>query len=143
MTQAQIDALLKSYFISNDDLERRSALREFSHSLSAIVIDDFAQNYILNNPELSIYLAHTDTHRFIKNIKEFVAFTLTAPVDEDYVQKILSVGSVHFSIKLEPANVSYGFWAINEVLNKLSNVNELVKEHKTLISKILDLLNML
>jgi len=136
MTQAQIDALLKSYFISNDDLERRSALHEFSHSLSAIVIDDFAQNYILNNPELSIYLAHTDIHRFIKNIKEFVAFTLTAPVDEDYVQKILSVGSVHFSIKLEPANVSYGFWAINEVLNKLSNVNELVKEHRTLISKI-------
>jgi len=137
MIRLEIDSLLKSFNISSNDLEARSILHEFSHSLSSLVVDDFAQNYLLNNPELSIYLAHTDANRLLKNIKEFVAFILTAPVNEKYIQRIHYIGSIHFSIKLEPAKVSYGFWAINEVLNKLANVNELVKEHKSLISKIL------
>lgn len=137
MTQMQINSLLKSFNISDDELEARAILQELTHSLSSIIVDDFAKNYLLNNSELSIYLAHTDADRLLKNIKEFVAFIMTAPVDENYIGRIHDIGSIHFSIKLEPAKVSYGFWAINEVLNKLAEINELVKENKSLISKLL------
>ena len=137
MTQLEIDNLLKSFYLSEKELDSREVLNEFAQSLSSLVVDDFAQNYLLNNPELSIYLAHTDNNRLLKNIKDFVAFILIAPVNEEYIKRIHYIGSIHFSIKLEPAKVSYGFWAINEVLDKLAKVNELVREHKSLISKVL------
>jgi len=137
MKQKEISTLLKSFHLSDAELESRTALDEFANSLADIVIDNFAKDYLLNNPELSIYLAHTDSSRLLKNIKEFIAYILTSPIDERYIEKIHHVGSIHFTIKLEPAKVSYGFWAINEVLNKLAEVNELVKEYKSLISKVL------
>nr|WP_321267331.1 ATP-binding protein [uncultured Sulfurimonas sp.] len=137
MTQAQIDDLLNNFFISKDDIESRSAFNEFSHSISNIIVDDFTKNYLLVNPKLSIYLAHTDASRLVKNIKEFIAFVLTAPIDEEYIKRIHYIGSIHFSIKLDPAKVSHGFLAIGKILTKLSKVNELVREHRTLISKIL------
>ena len=137
MTQAQINSLLNSFFISDEELESRAIFNEFVYSISSIVVDEFAKNYLLNNPYLSVYLAHTDGSMLLKKIKTFVAFILTAPVDEEYVHKIHSIGSVHYAIKLEPAKVSYGFWAVGEVLNKLADTNPLVKEHKPFISKLL------
>ena len=136
MTQTQINKLLESFYISNEDLEIRSVLHEFSNSLASIVVDEFAKNYLLNNPNLSIFLVHTDSSRLLKNIKEFISFILKAPVNEEYIQKILHVGSIHYSIKLTPQKVSYGFWAINEILYKMATVNELVKDNRVLISKI-------
>lgn len=137
MNKEQINALLNSFFISQDDLAKRDVFKEFSNSLSDIIVDEFANNYLLNNPYLSIYLAHTDGNMLLKKIKTFVAFILTAPVDEEYIQRIQFIGALHYSIKLDPAKVSYGFWAINEILNKMSDVNEIVKENKSLISKLL------
>jgi len=137
MNKDEINTLLDSFFISQDDLKSRKVFEEFADSLSDIIIDEFANNYLLNNPYLSIYLAHTDGSMLLKKIKNFVAYVLTAPVNEEYVEKIHFIGSIHYSIKLEPAKVSYGFWAINEVLNKMAGVNEIVKENKILISKLL------
>ncbi|MDD2449074.1 MAG: ATP-binding protein [Sulfurimonas sp.] len=137
MTQAQIDELLANFLISKEDLESRAIFHEFAHSISSIVVDDFVKNYLLNNPKLSIYLAHADVNRLVKNMKEFVAFVLTAPIDESYIDRIHFIGSIHFSIKLDPAKVTHGFLAINEVLKKLAKVNEFVDHHKCLIKKIL------
>ncbi|MCK9491590.1 MAG: ATP-binding protein [Sulfurimonas sp.] len=139
MTQTQIDELLANFLISKEDLESRVVFCEFAHSISNIVVDDFVKNYLLKNPKLSIYLAHTDANRLIKNIKEFIAFVLTAPIDESYIDRIHYIGSIHFSIKLEPPKVVHGFLAINEVLKKLAKVNEFVKQHICLIKKILRL----
>jgi len=133
----QIDALLNSFFISKEDLNRRENFKEFAHSLSDIIIDEFAQNYLLNNPYLSVYLAHTDGSMLFKKIKTFLAFVLSADVDESYVARVHFIGSVHYSIKLEPAKVSYGFWALSEIVLKISEVNEVVKENRSLISKLL------
>ena len=137
MNKDQINALLDSFFISQDDLKSREVFEEFADSLSDIIVDEFANNYLFNNPYLSIYLAHTDGSMILKKIKNFVAFILTAPVNEEYVERIHFIGSVHYSVKLEPAKVSYGFWAINEVLNKMAGVNDIVRENKILISKLL------
>jgi len=137
MEQEQINSLLDSFFIEESELGARESLKEFANSLSDIIINEFAQNYLLNNPHLNIYLAHTDGSMLLKKIKDFVAFVLTAPIDEVYIQRIHFIGSIHYSIKLEPAKVSYGFWAINEVLYKMAEVNEIVKEHRVLISKLL------
>ncbi|EQB40196.1 hypothetical protein M947_02360 [Sulfurimonas hongkongensis] len=139
MTQTQIDELLANFLISKEDLESRVVFSEFAHSISTIVVDDFVKNYLLNNSKLSIYLAHADTNRLVKNIKEFVAFVLTAPIDEAYIDRIHFIGSIHFSIKLDPPKVTHGFLAINEVLKKLAKVNEFVDQHKCLIKKILRL----
>jgi len=137
MKQNEINSILNSFFISDEELASRSVLNEFVQSLSSIIVDEFTQNYLLNNPYLSVYLAHTDGSMLLKKIKLFVAFILTAPVDEAYVKRIHEIGFIHHAIKLEPAKVSYGFWAINEVLNKLAQTNPLVKEHKSLVSKLL------
>jgi signal transduction histidine kinase/CheY-like chemotaxis protein len=137
MKQDEIHTLLNSFFLSNNELDKRSAFDAFAHSLSSIIVDEFATNYLMNNPYLSVYLAHTDGSMLLKKIKSFVAFILTAPVDEEYVKRIHSIGFLHHTIKLEPAKVSYGFWAIGEVLNKLALTNPLVKEHKSFITKLL------
>ena len=137
MKQNEISVLLNSFFISKEELDSRVVFNEFAHSVSSLVVDDFAQNYLLNNPYLSVYLAHTDGSMLLKKIKAFVAYILTEPVDTEYVKKIHSIGHIHYTIKLEPAKVSYGFWAINEVLNKLAQTNPLINEHKAFISKLL------
>ena len=137
MKQDEINLLLNSFFISQEELSKRSAINEFANSISSIIVDDFAQNYLLNNPYLSVYLAHTDGGMLLKKIKSFVAFVLTAPVDEDYIDRIHKIGFLHYSIRLDPAKVSYGFWAINQVLDKLALTNELAQENKALISKLL------
>jgi len=136
MNQDTINALLDSFFITQEELSSRRTFKEFANSLSDIIIDEFANGYLLNNPHLSIYLAHTDGSMLLKKIKEFLAFTLTAPVDEEYVKRIHFIGSIHYSIKLDPPKVSYGFWALGEILNKMSLVNEIVKDNKQLISKL-------
>ena len=60
MKQNEINILLSSFFISSNELEARTAFDEFAHSISSIIVDEFAKNYLLNNPYLSVYLAHTD-----------------------------------------------------------------------------------
>ncbi len=137
MQQDEINSILNSFFISQEELESRTVLNEFVHSVSSIIVDEFAQKYLLKNPYLSVYLAHTDGSMLLKKIKSFIAFILTAPVDEEYVKRIHDIGYIHYSIKLEPEKVSYGFWAINEVLNNLAETNPLVKEYRSLISKLL------
>ncbi len=137
MKQDEINLILNSFFISQEELERRVVFKEFAHSISSIIIDEFAQHYLLNNPYLSVYLAHTDGSMLLKKIKLFVAEILTEKVDEEYVKKIHKIGFVHYSIKLDPAKVSYAFWSINEILDKLSQTNPIVKEYKSSISKLL------
>ncbi|MEA2100301.1 MAG: ATP-binding protein [Campylobacterota bacterium] len=137
MKQDEINVILDSFFITKSELDQRDSFNEFSHSISSIIVDGFAKDYLLNNKFLSVYLAHTDGSMLLKKIKTFIAFILTAPVDEEYVKRIHSIGFIHYSIKLDPAKVSYGFWAINEVLNKLAITNNLVSKNKQLISKLL------
>jgi len=140
MKQDEIETLLNSFFLSKKDLDARESFKEFAHSLSDIIINDFATNYLLNNPYLSIYLAHTDGSMLLKKIKDFFAYVLVAPIDEFYLKKVHFIGSVHYSIKLEPAKVSYGFWAISEIVNKMAEINEIVKEHRVVITKLLRLI---
>ena len=137
MNQTQIDMLLSSYVISKEELDSRKEFKEFAVSLSDIVIDDFAKNYLLSTPQLSSFLIHTNNNMLLKKIKDFFTFVLTAPVDENYIKKIYFIGSIHYSIKLLPAKVSYGFWALGEIINKVSEINDVVHDHRILISKLL------
>ena len=137
MKQDEIESLLNSFFLSKKDLKSRESFKEFAYSLSDIIINDFATNYLLNNPYLSIYLAHTDGSMLLKKIKDFFAFVLIAPVDELYIKRVHFIGSIHYSIKLEPAKVSYGFWAISEVIYKMAEINEVIKEHRVVLTKLL------
>jgi len=139
MKQEYINSLLNSFFISQEDLDNRKNFKEFTNSLSDIIIDEFAKHYLLNNPYLSVYLAHTDGSMLLKKIKTFLVYVLTEEVNEAYINRVHFIGSVHYSIKLEPAKVSYGFWALNEIINKMADVNDVVKENRSLISKILKL----
>ncbi|MBD3824622.1 MAG: hypothetical protein IE916_08960, partial [Epsilonproteobacteria bacterium] len=135
--------LVQSFFLSESDLAQRESLNEFNHSLASLIIDEFVKSYLMTNPHLSIYLAHLDSTRLVKNMKEFLAFTLTAPIDEHYFAKVHQIGSVHYFVKLDNSKVSYAFWALNEILIKMSSINDLVKEHRPLISKLLKLVEYL
>ncbi len=136
MTQLEIDNTLKDFFFKKEELDKRSVFEEFAQTLSNIIVDDFSQNYLLPNPEFSTYLSNTDTNRLLKNTKELISFILTAKVDEEYVKKILDIGKACFTIKFKPSKISYVFWAISEILDKVSQVNTLVKENKSFILKI-------
>jgi signal transduction histidine kinase/CheY-like chemotaxis protein len=137
MKQEHIDALLNSFFISKEDIQKRENFKEFAISISDLIVDEFVKNYLLNNPHLSIFLAHTDGSMLIKKMKNFISYMLTQPIDTTYITKIKDIGIIHYSIKLDTAKVSYGFWAMNQVLIKMSEVNALVKEHRELISRIM------
>ncbi|MEA1956160.1 MAG: ATP-binding protein [Campylobacterota bacterium] len=137
MHKLEIDTLLKNFNISKNELDSRGLLKEFSSSLSSTIVEEFVQKYLVTNSNLSVYLAHIDTARLLKNMKEFISIIFTAPVDEDYIAKIYHVSSIQFTIKLEPSKVSYGFYCIDEIINKLADINEIVREHKIIMSKIL------
>jgi len=137
MHKLEINTLLKDFNISQNELDSRRLLKEFSSSLSSTIIEEFVQKYLLTSPSLSVYMVHTDKGRLVKNMKEFLSFILTASIDEYYVTKIYHVSSMHFAVKLEPSKVSYGFFCIGEIVDKLAKINEIVKEHKVIISKIL------
>jgi len=137
MKSSELNSLLNSFFITEAELNSRVVYKEFVHSVSSLVMDEFFKNYLLNNPYLSIYLAHTDGSMLLKKIKNFFSFVLTAPIDEKYIETIHNIGFIHHSIRVEPAKVSYAFWAVGEVINKISATNPLISEHKSFITKLL------
>ncbi|MDF1875383.1 hypothetical protein JHD48_06525 [Sulfurimonas sp. SAG-AH-194-I05] len=136
MNQDEINTLLTNFALYKEDLEQRIVLKEFSHSIASIIIDEFAEKYLRNNPHLSLYLAHTDGSMLLKKMKDFIAFFLIDPIDTSYIEKIQNIGFIHYSLKLEPSKVSYGFWAMNEILEKISLSNPLVAKNKALISRL-------
>ena len=137
MLQKDIDIVLLNFNITKEDLETRAKLEDSISSLASVVVDNFAKNYLLNNPNLSVYLTHTDSGRLLKNIKDFIVFIFTQPVDINYINRIYAIGTIHYSIKLEPTKVSYGFLAIKDVLEKMYDIDSSIKQYRLLISKIL------
>jgi len=137
MTQEDINASLNNFNISIEELDARVEIEGSLNAMASVVVDDFAKNYLLNNPNLSIYLTHTDSPRLLKNIKEFIVFIFSAPVDINYINRIYTIGTVHYSIKLGPSKVSYGFTAIKDVLAKMYDIDNSLKKYRFLISKIL------
>jgi len=137
MSAQTIQESLNYFNITPKDLQDRVLLRDNLSTLSSVLVDTFAKEYLITNEDLASYLLHTDSARLIKNIKEFIVFIFTQDVDKLYIQRIHQIGAIHYSIKLNPQKVSYGFMAIKEVLNKMCDVNEELKVHRFLISKIL------
>jgi len=137
MTQEDIDINLRNFNITKEDLQKRAELENSIVSMASLVMDDFVKDYLLNNSNLLIYLTHTDSSRLVKNMKEFIVFIFTNPVDINYINRIYSIGSIHYSIKLDPAKVSYGFLAIKNILEKIYEIDSFLKKYRFLISKIL------
>jgi len=137
LTQKDIDTNLLNFNLTQEDLNSREALEEVITSVASVVVDDFAKNYLLNNPNLSIFLTHTDSARLLKNIKEFIVFIFKAPVDTNYISRVYAIGTIHYTIGLKPAKVSYGFLAIKDILAKMYDIDNALKQHRFLISKIL------
>lgn len=136
MNMQQIQQLLNDFHITEEELKSRKNLKEFSNSFSSIIINKFVADYIVKSKELSIYIAHIDDIQLISKMEDFLSFLLVAPIDEKYIQRIYDVGALHFSIKLEPSKVSYGFWALCEILDQIASINKVVAKNKKLISKL-------
>jgi len=139
MKASEIEEVLKSFNISDEDIAARATLKEYAYSLSDVLIDEFYTQYLLPNNELMRHLENVDGARLLKVIKEFVVFIFNAPIDSNYFNRISKVGFIHYNIKLSPAKVSYGFWALNQLLNKMAEVNPVIKNSQKLISKFLAL----
>lgn len=140
MNQSDIDEVLKSFNISEQDIKDREALKEYAYSLSDVLIDEFYVQYLKPNKELMAYLHNTDGVRLLKLIKEFLVFVFKAPVNIAYFERISKIGFVHYSISLAPSKVSYGFWALNQLLIKMADVNPEIKKSQVLISKFFALI---
>ena len=123
--------------ITQEDIDSRKGLNEYINSLSSVLVDEFYTLYLKPNPKLSGYLEKTDGSLLLKKLKEFIVFIFTAPLDQVYLERIENIGFVHFSIQLPPARVSYAFWALHQILTKMSEVNSIVKGSLGVISKFL------
>lgn len=132
-----IQEFLNDFNISDEDIKARDNFNEYLVSLASVLVDEFYALYLKPNAELMRYLEHTDGALLLKRIKDFFVFIFSAPMDELYFKRIEYIGFVHFSIKLPPSKVSYGFWAINQLIVKMAEVNDVVKSSHGLISKIL------
>lgn len=137
MSQNDVDAILKNFNITQNDIEQRLALKEYTHSLADVLVDEFYSQYLAPNPDLMHYLKNVDSTRLLKVIKEFVIYIFNAPIDSAYIARIEKIGFIHFNLQLSPAKVSYGFWAINQILNEMAMINPVVKRGRELISKFL------
>jgi signal transduction histidine kinase len=137
MSIQKINYSLANFNLTQKELENRSHLSSSLNSLSSVIVESFAKEYLLNNPNLSAYFIHTNSSRLLRNIKNFIMFIFSEPVNENYINRIHSIGAIHYSIKLEPAKVSYGFTAIKNILDKIYEIDTKLKEHKFFISKLL------
>jgi len=131
-----IKEVIEEFFFSDIEIRQKEELKDFTYSLSNIIVDELIQNYLLNNKYFSIYLSNINIDRLSRNMKDFIVFVLSAPFDQIYLERVYRVGFIHHAIKLAPAKINYGFWAINKILQKISKVNKKVEKHNSLISKI-------
>ena len=143
MNKMYINNTINSFFFSEEELKERKELGAFIFSIAHIIVDELMNKYLLNNPHLSVYLAKADINRFSRNLQDFIAFVLSAPIDEKYFKRVHYVGLVHYAIKLDPAKVHYGFWAIGEILKKICEINQVAKKHEPLITKIFKMVEFL
>jgi signal transduction histidine kinase len=132
-----IETLCHDFNITPKEIDRRDALKEYIHSLASVLIDEFYNLYVKPDEKLKYLLAKTDGAYLIKKLKEFIVFIITAPVDTAYLKRLEHIGFVQYSINLSAPQMRYSFWALNQLLLKLSEVNPLVKEQRDLISKFL------
>jgi len=129
--------ICNDFDITQEDIEARKALNEYINSLSSVLVDEFYALYLKTNPKFTSYLEKTDGSLLLKKLKEFIVFVFTAPLNQVYLERIENIGFVHFSIQLPPARVSYAFWALHQILTKMSEVNSIVKDSFGVISKFL------
>jgi len=131
--------LLEDFNISDEEIAQRELLNEYAISLASVLVDEWYSLYVKPNKALSSFLEHTDGAWLLKRMKDFIIFIFSAPMDSAYLERIRDIGFIHFSIQLPPSKVSYGFWALGQLVHKMAEVNDSVKQSEGLISKILAL----
>jgi signal transduction histidine kinase len=134
-----IHELLEDFDISDEEIVQRKIFNEYAVSLASVLVDEWYSLYIKPNKTLRPFLEHTDGAWLLKRMKDFIVFIFSAPMDASYLERIKYIGFIHFSVQLPPSKVSYGFWALNQLVHKMAEVNDVVKHSKNLISKILAL----
>lgn len=137
MNLLNIDQLLKTFNITQEDIESRSLLHEKLPVLSQLLINTFYKEFILNDVEIGEYFKYTNIENFLENLEEFIVFIYSAPLDQNYVERMRQVGYLHADIKLDHAKVKYGFLGINQLLRRFSQVDPLVNDNYLLLSKFL------
>ena len=137
MHRLSIEELLKTFAITNEDIQSLEGIKEKLPILSNILIDKFYIQYLKENKEIAHYSNHADINHFLKTMKEFIVFIFTPPLDQNYLDRICKVGHVHARIKLDSSKVKYGFFGINMLLREMSVTNPLVNSNFELLSKFL------
>jgi signal transduction histidine kinase/CheY-like chemotaxis protein len=135
MHQVTIDNLLRQFHITAEDIEAREALHEKLPVMSTILIEKFYREYLKDDDQVLRYFRQIDIDRLLKTMQEFIIFIFSAPIDQAYLSRIQKVGAIHAGIRLESAKVTYGFWALNQLLYKMSLVDPVIKHHYEMISK--------
>ena len=143
MNKIHVDNIINSFFFTEEELKEKEELKSFIFSIAHIIVDELMNKYLLKNPYLSIYLAKADINRFTRNLQDFIVFILSSPIDEKYLKRVYYVGFVHYAVKLDPAKVHYGFWAIGEILKKVCEINQVAKKYEPLITKIFKMVEFL
>jgi len=135
MHQLTIENLLRQFHITAEDIEARETLHDKLSIMSSILIEKFYHEYLKDDEQMVRYFRHTDIDRLLKTMQEFIIFIFSAPIDQAYLSRIQKVGAIHAGIQLESAKVTYGFWALNCLLYKMSLVDPVIKHHYEMISK--------
>ncbi len=132
-----VDQLRRDFHLDDLFIERRSEMGEHLHSFASLLVDEFYAQYLKNDLELSHFLAQADGSVLLRKLKEFIIFLFSAPIDQRYVDQIEQIGFMHYSMQLSGAKVSYAFWALRELLARMSEVSTAIHQSRDLIARIL------
>jgi len=132
-----VDNLLDIFAIDEEVLEERAKVAVYVRSFSAMIVDSFYDDYLLVDPRYQAYIKKADTPRLKRTLREYLISLFEDPFDTKLVERTVYVGTVHYSIHIEPIYVARGFDILQEIIWKLSKVNESIRESLGTIMRIL------
>ncbi|MFT5661307.1 MAG: signal transduction histidine kinase/CheY-like chemotaxis protein [Sulfurimonas sp.] len=137
MHSLDINLLLSTFNVTQEDAEARNKLHEVLPVISSVLIQKFYREYLKDDKEVNSYFKYINIESFLEKVKEFIIFIYSAPLDQYYVERISKVGYIHAEIKLDNAKVKYAFFGINQLLYQMSSIDPLVKSTFSSLSKLL------
>ncbi len=132
-----IEKILHNFNVTEEDIQLRYKIEEKLPLMSKILIEKFYKQYLQNDNEITSYFKYVNIDFFLTRIEEFIIFIYSAPLNQDYVERISKVGKIHADIKLKNVKVKYAFFGLNQLLYEISVVEPLIKDNFKSLSKFL------
>ena len=137
MDKFSIAHFKKVYHITEEDLADRERIGVYISSYANIVIERFYNDYISQEETFDRYVSSENVSRLTHTLSDFLVFLFTAPFDQQWINRCMRVGEVHFAIRLQPIHLSRGFDILNEIFVDLAVINKGLRSNLGVLIKFI------